>query len=129
MSISIEGRPAIANPVPELAKDSISLLEKLIVTESEVVALDEKPKSKIAVGAIPPDNSSSNLPPSSVRMLSPASVSSASEPFNTIKTSPAFRVSRIVLVSPNNVIFAPSYAPEALDASVRFNPIEVAPEV
>ena len=46
MSISIEGRPAIANPVPELAKDSISLLEKLIVTESEVVALEEKPKSK-----------------------------------------------------------------------------------
>ena len=58
--MSIEGRPVIAKPVPELAKDSISLLEKLIVTESEVVALEEKPKSKIAVGDIPPDNSSSN---------------------------------------------------------------------
>ena len=84
MSMSIEGRPAIAKPVPELANDSISLLEKLIVTESEVVALDENPKSKVAIGLTPPDNSSSNLPPSSVKMLSPASVSSISEPFKTI---------------------------------------------
>ena len=127
--MSIEGRPVIAKPVPELAKDSISLLEKLIVTESEVVALEEKPKSKIAVGEIPPDASSSNLTPSSVKILSPASVSRASDPFNTIKISSAFRVSRIVRVSPNNVIFAPSYAPEALDASVVFNAIEVAPDV